>query len=275
VGGWILRKVSPDWDVFATFHKHPKEGQGATWVPLDLENGQGVDALFKEIRPQVVIHTAALNPGKGEAFREVNTEGTKRIAQAAKGFGCRLIHVSTDMVFDGEKGNYKEEDPVCPLTEYGRSKAMAEEAVLEAQGQSVIVRTSLVYGWKPTLSNSGQWILDNLAAGKPVRLFTDERRCPIWVETLAEALLEVSHLSIAGILHVAGAQILSRYEFGVRLLTPYGIDLSQIETANSRDMGVKRPPECTLDSSRAKKLLRTPLPGMDEVLEKEKPVLLP
>jgi dTDP-4-dehydrorhamnose reductase len=148
---------------------------------------------------------------------------------------------------------------------------LAEEAVLASSAEAVIVRTSLIYGWRPRADRNARQVMDALAAGQPVRLFTDEVRCPVWVESLAAALIELANLSCTGVLHVAGAQALSRYEFGVRLLRFHGMDPAPVLPALSHDSGLTRPLDCTLDCSRARALLRTPLPGVDEVLAAHSP----
>ena len=225
-----------------------------------------------EVRPAVIVHTAASNPGGGADFEATNVSGTRHVARAAAACGARLIHISTDVIFDGQKGNYVEQDLPAPLTPYGRSKALAEEEVhahLFLPGaEAVIVRTSLIYGWRPHVGRHTRWIVEDLEAGKPVRLFIDELRCPVWVESLAAAVVELAEMSYTGVLHIAGAQPLSRYEFGVRLLRFHGLDTSPLIPVRSpvNRSGLLRPLRCTLDSSRARALLRTPLPGVDEVL---------
>jgi dTDP-4-dehydrorhamnose reductase len=164
------------------------------------------------------------------------------------------------------RANYVEDDSPTPITPYGRSKALAEEAVHTSGAEAVIVRTSLIYGWRPHVGRHTRWMVDDLKAGRPLRLFTDELRCPIWVENLATAVIELAGMSYTGVLHVAGAQALSRYEFGVRLLRFHGLDPRPVIPASSRESRLHRPLDCTLDCSRAQALLRTPLPGVDEVL---------
>jgi dTDP-4-dehydrorhamnose reductase len=176
---------------------------------------------------------------------------------------------------------------LSPLTPYGRSKALAEQAVWASGAEAVIVRTSLIYGpvvgartavlrdtpWQQW-DRQTRWVVGDLKAGRPVRLFTDERRCPIWVNSLAAALLELARsdpatVLPADILHIAGAQPLSRYGFGLRLARFHGADPAGITPALSRDSGLTRPLDCTLDCSRARSLLRTPLPGVDQVLGRQ------
>jgi len=275
LGEWVVRLACPNWDVTATYLNHPvdqEEGEpGAAWHRLDVRDGAAVGDLVHQVRPAVIVHTAALNPGQGTGFEATNAAGSRHVARAAVACGARLIHVSTDVVFDGERGNYVEEDPPAPITPYGRSKALAEAEVRASGAEAVIVRTSLIYGWRPRLSRSVRWIVQSLQTGEPVRLFTDELRCPIWVESLAAAVVELAGLGYTGVLHVAGAQALSRYEFGVRLLRFHGVDPALALPALSHDSGLTRPLDCTLDCSRARALLQTPLPGVDEVLAAHSP----
>jgi len=307
LGDWVVRLARAAWDVSATYVTHPPEqlhldkkaprhrlggdrveeppsgrgpgatnaitlsqpvdASGVTWHRLDIRYKAAVEALVTEVNPAVILHTAALNPGQGSDFKAINAAGTRHVARAAASVGARLVHVSTDVLFDGEKGDYVEEDPPSPITPYGRSKALAEEAVRASGAEAVIVRTSLIYGWRPTWDRQTRWIVGDLRAGEPVHLFTDEYRCPIWVESLAAALIELADLDYTGVLHVAGAQALSRYAFGVRLARFHSVDPSGITPALSRMRGLTRPLDCTLDSSRARSLLAAPLPGVDEVLE--------
>jgi dTDP-4-dehydrorhamnose reductase len=275
LGGWVVHLAQDDWDVSATYLSHAVDDPGADWRQLDVRDAVAVEALVDEVRPQVIVHTASLNPGQGSDFDAVNAGGSGNIVRAAAGIGARLVHISTDVVFDGRKGSYVEDDPPNPVTSYGRSKALAEEAVRDAGAEAVIVRTSLIYGWRPIVARAAQWMIGDLRVGKPVRLWTDESRCPIWVESLAAAVVELVESSYTGILHVAGAQPLSRYEFGVRMLRFHGVDPTPVVPMPSpRDR--LRPLDCTLDCSRARALLHTrtcgfrPLPGVDEVLDRER-----
>ena len=266
LGDWVVQLARASWDVTETYLAHAVDEPGVAYHRLDVRDRTAVTALVSAVQPAVIVHTAALNPGQGSDFEAVNATGTQHVAHAAAAGGSRLIHVSTDVIFDGQKGHYVEDDPPTPITSYGRSKALAEEAVHASEAKAVIVRTSLIYGWRPYVGWNARWVIDDLKAGKPVHLFTDELRCPIWVESLAAALVELAGSDYTGVLHVAGAQILSRYGFGVRLLRFHGLDPSPVIPASSRESGLCRPLDCTLDCSRAQALLRTPLPGVDEVL---------
>lgn len=266
LGDWVVRLAQPTWDVTATYCTQPIATPGATWRHLDVRDAAAVAALVREVKPDVLIHTAAANPGLNTDFTGVNGDGTRAIARAAAENGARLIHLSTDVIFDGERGTYTEEDTPNPITDYGRSKALAEAEIGVSGAQAVIVRTSIIYGRRPPLDRQTQRILNSLRNGTPISLFTDELRNPICVESLAEALLELARLDYTGTLNVAGAQALSRYDFGVRLARFHGVDPSPIQAASSRASGLIRPLDCTLDCAKAQKLLKTSLPGVDTVL---------
>ena len=278
LGGWVVRLARANWTVTATCLTHPADEPGADWRRLDVRDEAAVAELVAGVRPTVIVHTAALNPGQGTDFEAVNTVGTRHVARAAAKCGARLIHISSDVIFDGEsrptnqgRGNYVEEDSPSPITPYGRSKALAESEVRSSGAEAVIVRTSLIYGWRPHLARQVSWMVDDLQAGKPLRLYTDELRCPIWVESLAAAVLELAGAEYTGVLHVAGGQSVSRHEFGVSLLRFHGLDYDGIVPASIRMRGLARPLDGTLDCSRARAFLSTSLPGVDEVLGQHKP----
>lgn len=265
LGGWVARLAAADWEVTATYSSHPGAESGIDWQQLDVRDALAVSSLIAELQPRTIVHTAALNPGQGNDFEAVNVEGTANVASAAADADARLIHISTDMVFDGQRGNYVEADTPAPLNEYGRTKALAEQAVADSGAEAVIVRTSLIYGWRPTVARAAQWMIDALDRGDPVRLWSDEMRCPIWVESLAAAVVELAPMDFRGVLHVGGEQVVSRYDFGVALLRFHGIDTNPVISIPSPTDQL-RPLNCTLDSSLANELLSTRLPGVATVL---------
>ena len=252
------------WQITATYFCHPLHGDGFIATRMDVRDAGQVAALMAQVRPDVVIHTAYTTESE-EAMQRVIIQGTRHVAQAAMGIGARLIHLSTDVLFDGRRGHYTEDDPPSPITPYGRAKAIAEAIVAAEASDAVIVRTSLITGFDPPDPRT-RWVLDSLREGREIRLFTDEFRCPVWVITLARALLELAELDYRGVLNVAGDQVLTRYEIGVRLARFFGLDPAGITPALAAESGLVRPLDCSLDLSLARRLLRTPLPGLDEVL---------
>lgn len=265
LGRWVAELARPEWDVTATYATSPAELSGVAWRELDVRSGAAVSGLIDEVRPDVIVHTAALNPGQGNDFAGVNIDGSANVAAAAQAAGCRLIHISTDMVFDGERGNYTEADSPNPRTDYGRTKADGEAAVVASGAEAVIVRTSLIYGWRPSIARSAQWMIDTASRGEPIELWADEMRNPIWVESLAAAIVELAGLDYTGPLHIAGSEPISRYKFGLALLRFHGVATDGV-SAIASPPDANRPLNCTLDTSLAQRLLTTPLPGVSAVL---------
>jgi dTDP-4-dehydrorhamnose reductase len=214
---------------------------------VEVRDADAVQALFERIRPEVVIHTAYRHD---EA--DVNTVGAENVARAAAAAGARLIHLSTDVVFDGRKGGpYLEGDPLSPVTAYGRGKAEAERRVAAAHPAALLVRTSLLYGGAEPSKHE-------LAARDPAfTFFTNEIRSPVHVGDLAAALLELAELDVVGPLHVAGPDAVSRAAFAELILG------APVRSEAAPDT---RPLDCSLDSSRAQGMLRTRLRGVREVL---------
>jgi dTDP-4-dehydrorhamnose reductase len=217
-----------------------------------------VDRVVEAAHPDVIIHTAALMRGAG--MPSTNIDGSRHVARAARRIQARLIHLSSDVIFDGEHAPYDEAALPDPISPYGDSKAQSESAVSAEYPAAAIVRTSLIFGFDP-LDPRTRATLDG---GMP-RLFTDEYRCPIFLDDLADALLELAELDYAGILNVAGSQRLSRYEFGLRLARAFEVE-PRFAPAASEPVESRRPRDCTLDVRRAQSLLRTRLRGVDQVI---------
>jgi dTDP-4-dehydrorhamnose reductase len=240
----VGRAPGHGWDVRATWFQQPPRGD-AVWVHADLRNPaaavqavHGVDA---------VVHTAYV---QGDGEWGTNDKGSELVARASA--GRRLVHLSSDVVFRGDHGRYREEDEPDPVNSYGRSKAEAEVLVAAAHPEATLVRTSLIYGG----AEPGP---QERLARENRRFFVDELRSPVQVGDLAEAILELLALDAPGALHLGGADDISRFDFAVLL----GAAPEQLEPVHTTP---ERAPNVTLDSSRARALLATRLRGVREVL---------
>jgi dTDP-4-dehydrorhamnose reductase len=219
---------------------------------VEIRDFGAVEELLGRLRPDVVIHTAYLQDGP-DAWA-ITVKGTANVARAAREIGARLIHVSTDVVFDGRKGTpYVEEDEPCPVTEYGVAKAAAEQQAAEIHPDALIVRTSLIVGGPGAPASKHE-----RAALDPRQTFyEDEIRSPVQVTDLATALLELADSDAAGILHVAGPDAVSRAELA---------ELVAKRQVQRERAPAHRPLDCSLDSGRARAMLRTELRGIRTVL---------
>jgi dTDP-4-dehydrorhamnose reductase len=225
--------------------------------------------LVERLHPTAIIHTAAVNPGQGDdaEMLRVNAGGSGHVAEGALAVGARLVAVSTDIVHDGHGGPYGDEAPPTPINAYGRSKAAGEVAVLEADPSAVVVRTSLMYGLDE-MDRGTAGFAERISRGESVALFSDVLRNPVHVDTLSDALLELAQIEYSGVLNVAGGQALSREDFGVRMLSYWGVgNLDRVRSALASDISDAIPIDVRLDSSRAENLLGMTFPGVDVVLE--------
>jgi dTDP-4-dehydrorhamnose reductase len=280
LGSYLLLRLRGGADVAAWSGTRRGDLFGVPLRPVDLADASAVADAFRRNRPAVVVHAGALarvadcHRDPDRAAR-VNTAGTVALAGLAAGAGARLVYVSTDLVFDGQRGGYREDDPPAPLSVYGRSKADAEAAVLAVPG-GVVARVSLLFG--PSLSGRPAFFDEQVAALRagrpPLTLFTDEWRTPLSLAAAAEALLEVAFSDFTGLLHLGGPERLSRLEMGQRLTAFLGADPSAI-VAVTRDQAPAaepRPRDVSLDSSRWRGLFPGhPWPAWDEALREMLP----
>jgi dTDP-4-dehydrorhamnose reductase len=250
------------WEVAGTIHTMPAGAPAWRALPVDVRDVPGVRTAVRAARPDAVVHTA-YRMGDDERAWSINVGGAQAVAAAATGAGARLVHLSTDVVFSGGLGRpLREDDTPDPVTGYGKAKAAAETAVLEANPAALLVRTSLLYGGDG-LGTHERAALAAARGERDMAFFTDETRRPIAVDDLAAALLELIALDLAGPLHVAGPDTLDRLAFARLLAEAHGADPRSLRGAVG---GPGRPKACVLDSTRARGLLRTPLRGVREAL---------
>lgn len=234
------------------------------WLPLDVRDRQAVAAVLSEVQPDVVFHTAYRQ--NEPDLHAVTTDGARWVAEAAHAIGARLIHLSSDVIFSGNRDTpYTEADVPDPVTAYGEAKAEAERLVSAAYPGAVLVRTSLIYGFDP-LDRHTRFALDIAEGNRHEQLFHDEYRCPIVVYDLAAALLELAALPFQGIVNIAGSDRVSRYEFGRLLARFHGHDPNRIASASLHTCSTPRPRDCALDVRLAQRMLNTPLRGVKTVL---------
>jgi dTDP-4-dehydrorhamnose reductase len=247
---------------------------GVRLRPVDLADADAIAGAFAEARPDVVVHAGAMarvgdclkDP---ERARRVNALGTQTLADLAREAQARLVFVSTDLAFDGQKGHYTEADPPSPLSVYAQSKVEGEQAVLACPGTAV-VRVSLLYG--PSLTGTPSSFDQQVSAlreGRPLRLFADEWRTPLFLGTAARVLLALAASDVTGVWHVGGPERLSRYEMGVRIAEWLGLGVDAVLPSSRKDVGGEpRPRDVSLDSGRWRaRFPEVPWPTLGEVLQ--------
>lgn len=249
---------------------------------MDQTDRGTVRETIAKIRPHVIINTAALsdvdsceeNP---DAAFLLNSESVSYLATAAREAAIFLLQVSTDYVFDGEKGSYLETDPPHPVNTYGRSKLKGERAAMSTgEGSWSIARPSVIYGWgRPHRPNAATYVYNMLSKHKAIRMVRDQYCSPTLTTNLAAMLVEVAERHISGILHTAGATRLNRYELAIKVAETLGLDKKLVSQTVAKDIPWKarRPRDSSLSVARAASILsRKPLPITDSLnqFQKEK-----
>lgn len=213
-------------------------------VPFDVYD------LFDAHQPDIVVHAGALTQvDYCEEHREeavkVNYDGTCSVVVKCEAQKCFLIFVSTDFVFDGSKGPYKEEDTVHDVNWYGQTKSMAENRVKECAADWAIVRTCLVYGntLNEGRSNIINWVKENLEKGKKIKLVSDQIRTPTFVEDLAKGIVLIIENKAKGIYHISGEAMMTPYDIAIATAAYLGLDRSLIEKIDAATFSqpAKRP----------------------------------
>lgn len=257
--GWVVARLLADrCRVTATHLTRRDVPAGTTPAKLDLKDDASIAGVLEAARPDVVIHSAAAtDPDACErdpaATYRINSDATFRLASLARQAGARVVFVSTDLVFDGTKGNYSEDDQPWPLSIYATSKFLAEEAVLEADAANLVVRSALIYGYAGRSAKTflGR-MLEALAEGQRIHLFTDQRRSPVLIDDLARGIILAIERDLAGIYHLGGADAVSRHEFGLEVCRAFGCDRGLLIPARQEEMDLpaRRPLDVTLNSAR-------------------------
>jgi dTDP-4-dehydrorhamnose reductase len=274
--GWNLaRRLRSQYRIYGTYLDHPVDLEAVETLAFDLTDLGKIERLCSTIKPKVIIHTAALsNPDYCETHHQealtLNTFATRELARAASHLGVRIIHFSTDLVFNGGTGMYSEADAPAPLSYYAKTKHLAELEIMNNCSYYATLRFSLLYGRgngsnKNFLETMEQQALRN----SKMNLFTDQFRTPLYVEDAVAALERfVADKNLKGLFHLGGPDRLSRFQFGElfcrifdfpqRLLVP-----SRLEEAQ---LAAPRPRDCSLNSEKSRKYLKMEFRSVEEGL---------
>jgi dTDP-4-dehydrorhamnose reductase len=275
LGGHLCRLAQKNWEVFGMHNLHTEMPLGVEKVQIDVRDRKTLLVALKEIKPNVIIHAAVLQTDDCERHPElaqqVNIDATLHLTEWAARNNCRLIYVSSDMVFDGARGMYKEEDGTEPVNEYGRTKVVAERVVQEFCENAVIVRLPLMYGF-PVAGGTCFMVsmLDKLNRNQTVQAYFDQFRTPGLVQNMAEALLEIAAMEFAGVLHVAGSARVSREQLARQAAHYAGLDENLLQGVSMHDHALTaiRPTDVSLDIAKAAAILKTPLLDIDSGLKR-------
>lgn len=238
--------------------------EGYTYRSMDIGNKNEVLKTIEEIKPDYVIHTAAMTnvdqcESEKEQCRILNVEAVKYIGEACEKNNVFLIHLSTDFIFDGENGPYNEEAEAKPLSYYGHSKLDAETVVKQLKCKWAIVRTVLVYGIAHDMSRSNivLWVKNNLEQGKTINVVDDQWRTPTLAEDLAMGCYLIAKKNAEGIYNISGEAMLTPYDMAIQTAAFFNLDSSLINRTDSTKFTqpAKRPPKTGFIIEKAKKNL--------------------
>jgi dTDP-4-dehydrorhamnose reductase len=254
----FTQAVAAGWPAVGTYFAQPA---ATAEVRLDIRDAAAVHRAIRQIRPDVVIHTAV---GRDRDDWSTTADGAAHVAVATAAMGVRLVHVSSDAVFSGRDVHYDEAALPDPIYPYGAAKAAAETAVRAVAPDAAVVRTSLILG---DGHGAHELLTHGLVSGRlRGALFTDDIRKPVHVDDLANALLELAGTDYHGVLNVAGSDAISRYDLGVLVARRDGLDPSAIPAARSADLHTGRPLDVRLRVDKAASVLRTRLRGAREFM---------
>lgn len=274
LGAHLCERARDAWDVSYTCRARSLPPGAGEAFRLDLGDAAAVARVVRAARPEVLLHTA-YSPVEAD-FDAVIVRGTEAVARAAAETGAALVHVSTDMVFDGESAPYDEDAEPRPVFPYGRAKAEAEGRARRHCPDALLVRPSLLYALAPPDPRLARNLAD-ADAGREVVLFDDEWRCPAEVGDMADALLAVAVRLLAQrrgseaaplppVLHLPGPDRLTRWGFGIAVLTTLGAPLAAVRRGTARELGLARPRDLTLATRRTPPEFLRPLRPLAAVL---------
>jgi len=259
LGSAVCAAARNEWAVCGVHHSRPAPVAGVDARCCDLRDAAEVARLVNDVRPAAVIHAAAVadpvfcenNP---EVSRRVNVDAAMALAKACRNSGARFIFVSTDLVFDGQRPPYSEDDAVSPLGCYGRQKVQAEQGVLDNDAAACVCRLPLMFG---AIGAAPAGFLGAMLKARdeqrPIPVFVDEYRTPLAASAAADGLLLALKQPIRGRLHLGGSERVSRRDLAVLLAQAMGLPVSLLRPCRQRDVPSvpPRPPDVSLCSARA------------------------
>ena len=271
VGQNLAEFFAPRCPVVTTYLSHPPAAlaSNAQSVRLDVRDAEETLAVVGRVSPDVLIHAAGNKDVRfceehpEEAYR-VNAEGARNVARACRVAGARMVYLSTDLVFAGVEGNYKEGDAARPASVYGKSKLEGERLALEELGDGAAVcRSGGIYGRRSPLLS---WLAAELGAGRVVECFVDVFNTPTYAENLAEMLEAVIAKRLAGVFHTAGRERVSRFDFFRSYARAFGLDLGLLSPASreGRAAGAFLQPDASLSTEQTSLKLGVKFDSVDE-----------
>ena len=248
--GYKILTNRNNFELYASYNKNPINMEGLKSIEIDITNQTNCKKIL-EIKPDVIINTAAItNVDYCEKFEknafDVNVTGTKNISEIVDKIGSKLIHISTDAVFSGNKKFYTEEDEPNPVNIYGKTKLESEKIVSKIE-DSVILRPSVIFGWIPSeyiktsdesrkTMNFGLWVLDQLNKKNKISIVNDQFNTPTLADNMAKNILEILQKDMKGIFHLSGLSCISRLDFSKKIAKSFGYSENLINSIPTKKL---------------------------------------
>jgi len=280
LGQKLCQHFSSSYKVIAT-DLHPQNFvslPNLSYESLDLTKRKALEFHIRFYNPWVIINAAAYTDVDGCEINKdqawaVNVGGVKNLVRVCREHEIKLVHFSSDYIFDGENGPYSEDDPPHPVSFYGESKLESENVIKQSDIDFLIVRTNVLYGFgKRVKKNFLLWLLQKLSAGEKIKIVTDQFNNPTLADNLSACLLEMVERNLSGVFHVAGAEYLSRYDFALKVAEEFGLKEAKIAPikTDSLKQKAKRPTRGGLKIQKAQGILETKLLNVEEGLKRAK-----
>lgn len=278
LGQKLVNLLKENYEIYALSRGKNRNSnlKGYTYYNVDVTDFVKLKFLIAEIQPDFIINSAAMtNVDECETKKNecdiINVELVNQLARFSKHNNIHLIHISTDFIFDGINGPYKETDKPNPLSHYGLSKLKSEQVIIDAKIQHTIIRTILVYGIVDNMSKSNiiLWIKDSIENKKEVTIIDDQFRMPTFVDDLANACLLVVQKNAQGIFHVSSNELISIFDMAVEIAKTFNLDESYIKRISTDELNqkAKRPFKTGFNLEKSNKILGLPLVSFSERLQ--------
>ena len=260
VGRQVVKDLSETHEVFSCYTK--SEPEFGIPVKMDLLNHERISNVLSEKNPDIVIHLGAMTAvdlceTQQDNALKINSQATEILAKECSKINSFMVYVSTDYVFNGNSGLYKENDVTNPLGFYGKSKLLGEKSIQNFSSNWCIARTSTPFGLHPTKKSFPIWVIENLQKQKQIDVLTDQFTSPTYVPSLSRMLIEISERHLTGIIHVAGASKISRYEMASLVSDKLDLDEKLLREISINDIKweAQRPKDSSLNVSKAISIL--------------------
>lgn len=267
------KQICLEYDVYLIMHKRKIQLSNVNSVHFENDFETSFIRFIEELKPDYMVNCAALtnvdqcenNPQHAE---DINALWPKKLAQLSKRLKFKLIHISTDHLFDGNHSFYSEQSPMSPLNQYAKTKGFAEKNVLHEDDNALIIRTNF-FGWGTSYRTSfSDWILKELRAENKITLFTDVFYTPIYITELTRIIHQLLDANLCGVFNVVSNERISKYEFGKLLASRFSLDASLIEPILIEQKAhlILRPKEMSLSIAKMEECLKlTPISLYEQI----------